>query len=129
MKINISAKDGKTYAKELDKTNQKVFMGKRIGETVKLDGIGLTGYEAIITGGSDNAGFPMRKSILGTKRKRALLKGGVGYRKAKKGLKKRKTVRGNQVAEDIAQINLKVVKEGKTKLSETFKKEENQKEQ
>jgi len=129
MKANISEKTGKTYAKALEKAEEETFIGKRVGEIVKLDKLGLTGYEAEIKGGSDNAGFPMRKSILGTKRKRALLTGGVGYRKPKNGEKKRKMVRGNQIAEDINQVNLKIVKEGKTPLTEIFKKEEKTEEQ
>lgn len=124
MKINISTKTGKTYAKELEKNHEKTFISKRVGQTVKLDTLGMEGYEAQITGGSDAQGFPMRKSVLGTKRKRALLTRGVGYRKPENGRKKRKSVRGNQISEDINQVNLKITKEGKTKLEDIFKKEE-----
>ena len=126
MKININAQTGKTYAKEVDKNEQKFFIGKRIGQTIKLDRVGLEGYEAVITGGSDKQGFPLRKSMQGTKRRKALLKGGVGYKKAKHGIKKRKSVKGNQIDEEVQQVNLRVVKKGKTKLEKVFKKPEKQ---
>ncbi|MBR9678910.1 MAG: 30S ribosomal protein S6e [Nanoarchaeota archaeon] len=124
MKLNISEKTGKTYVKELDKSEQKFLTNKRIGETIKLDTIGLAGYEAQIMGGSDSQGFPMRKSILGTKRKKTLLIKGVGYKKPQNGQKKRKSVRGNQLDTDIKQVNMKIIKNGKTKLEEIFKKED-----
>ena len=37
-----------------------------------------------------------------------------------KGLRLRKTVRGNTISQDIVQVNLKVLKEGSKKLSEIF---------
>jgi len=128
MKLNINEKTGKTYVKELDKSTSKFLTNKRIGETIKLDTIGLNGYEALIMGGSDKQGFPMRKSMLGTKRRKALLKSGVGYKHPKNGQKKRKSVRGNVIEEDIKQVNVKITKTGKTKLEAVFKKEEKKEE-
>jgi small subunit ribosomal protein S6e len=125
MKVNISDKSGKSYSKVLEKSEEKMFIGKRVGQVIKLDSIGLEGYEVEITGGSDKQGFPMRKSILGVKRKRALLKGGVGYKKARGGRKKRKNVRGNRIDGDVQQVNVKVVNKGKTKLDKILKKQEN----
>ena len=66
----------------------------------------------------------MRKSVLGAKRKRALLLKGVGYKKPTGGQKKRKSVRGNQIDQDVQQVNLTVVKTGKKKLGDVFKKPE-----
>ena len=58
------------------------------------------------------------------KRMRILIHDGPGIRKAKGGLKLRKGVRGNQVSEEISQINMKVIKvEGKT-LAAALGKEE-----
>ena len=121
MKVNISNKTGKSYSKVLEKSEEKTFVGKRVGQVIKLDSMGLEGYEVKITGGSDKQGFPMRKSILGAKRKKALLKGGVGYKKARDGRKKRKSVRGNVIDQDVQQVNVKVVKKGKTKLDKVLK--------
>ena len=52
--------------------------GMKIGDKVNGDLVEMPGYELVITGGSDNAGFPMRKDIQGSGRKRPLLSGGVG---------------------------------------------------
>ncbi len=115
-------KTGKSYQKALDTSD---FEGKEVGEKIKGELLGLDGYELEITGGSDYAGFPMRKDISGTSRKRALLTKGVGMKKIeKKGIRKRKTVCGNRIHDKIVQVNLKVLKEGSKKLEEIFKKEE-----
>ncbi len=129
MKLEIGSKTGKTYSKTLDAGEAKFLLNKRLGDKISLDSIGMQGYEAEIRGGSDKDGFPMRKSIIGTKRKRALLIGGVGYRKPENGQKLRKSVRGNQIESDINQLNLKIVKNGKTPLEEIFKAEEKKEEQ
>lgn len=113
-------KSKKVYQKEVKDPEAAHFLGKNIGETIKGESIGLTGYEFLITGGSDNCGFPMRKGIQGIRKKLTLL-GGVGLRKnLGKGIKKRKTVCGHKINEKIVQINLKVTKEGTKKLEVAF---------
>jgi small subunit ribosomal protein S6e len=115
-KIVIGTKEGKCYQKELAEEDSKNLIGKKIGDNIKGELIGLTGYEFVITGGTDYAGFPMRKDIAGVGRKRILAVAGVGLKKKAKGIRKRKTVCGNTVHPKISQINLKVLKEGKEKL-------------
>lgn len=114
-KINIGdKKTQKTYNKVLTPEQLTALSGKKIGETFKGDLIDLPGYEIEICGGSDNAGFPMRKDVNGTGRKKILIVGGVGLNKTKyKGSKIRKMVSGNTVGENTAQINTKVTKWGK----------------
>lgn len=110
--------------------NAEFLYGKKIGD--KFDGslIGLPGYVLEITGGTDKDGFPMRPDLEGTARKRLLLSSGPGYIPRKKGVRKRKTVRGNTIAEDIAQINCKVIAYGDKTLEELLgKKEEEKKEE
>ena len=53
-------------------------------------------------------------------RKKITIYGGVGFRGAGKGIKKRKTVGGHKIHERISQINLKVMKGGSKKLNELF---------
>src|SRR3989344_3841891 len=121
-------KTGRTYQKEAKDNDAQPFIGMKIGETLKGELIGLTGYELLITGGSDYCGFPMRSGILGIRKKITLL-GGVGFRSGIKGMKKRKTVCGHKINEDIVQINLKVTKEGSKKLADALGiKEEEKKE-
>jgi len=124
MKVIISMK-GKSFQKEI---NGEPFYGKKIGDKVDGSIIGLNKYELVITGGSDKQGFPMRKGVHGTARKKLLLSGGVGYRPKKKGVRKRKSIRGEIVSEEIAQLNLKVVKEGDKKFEDILKEIKSEKE-
>ena len=118
LKIDINdPKKGKTYNKEATDDMFNQLKGKKIGETVDGSIIGMEGYEFLITGGSDIAGFPMRKDIPGTGRKRILAVSGVGIKKKAKGVKQRKTVAGNTIYNQTAQINLKITKYGKEPLS------------
>ncbi len=125
MILNISNKNGKSYRMEI----KEELIGKRIGDIIDGAIIGMEGYELEITGGSDKQGFPMRKDIEGQKRVRALLSKGPGFRPKEKGERRRKNVRGKVIAEDISQVNLKIIKMGKKNLEEIFtKKEEEPKE-
>ena len=104
----IGLKNGKCYAKAIDNSS---LLGKKVSD--KIDGalIGLKGIELEITGGSDTTGFPMRADIPSTSRKRILTnKKSVGINIKDHGSKIRKTVRGGIIAEDIMQVNFKVIK-------------------
>ncbi len=109
---------GRAYNIELNEEKAKIFIGKRIGDTVDASPIGLKGYELLITGGSDKDGFPMRKDIHGRVRKRVLLSSPPGYRPKRKGVRRRKMVRGNEITPEIVQINTKIVKKGKKSIEE-----------
>lgn len=117
-------KSGKSYQKAL---NSDFFLGKKIGDKVEGNIIGLKNYELLITGGSDKAGFPMKKGIDVAGRKK-ILSGKATCVKIKKenGLRIRKTVRGSIISDQIAQINLKVEKQGSEKIEDLLgiKKEE-----
>jgi len=102
----------KAYQTEIKSPDADRLFGKKIGEIIKGESINLAGFEFKITGGSDKQGFPMRPDILGTRRIRALIGGGPGIKVKRHGERKRRSVRGNQIADDIAQINLKVIKDG-----------------
>lgn len=117
-KVVIGTKDGKCVQKEVGEPDSKNLLGRKIGETVKGEIMGLTGYEFVITGGSDYAGFPMRKDIQGQGRKRILAVQGIGMKRKRKGQRQRKTVCGNTIHTNISQINLKITQEGKTPLVE-----------
>ncbi len=127
MILNVGDRSGKTYKVELPKEKEVLFIGKRIGDEIDGGEIGLAGYTLLITGGSDKSGFPMRKGVHGTAKEKLLLSGGVGYNPKRKGEKRRKTVRGEVVSDEIVQLNLKVVKEGPTKLEELLGKKEEKK--
>ena len=117
-------KTGKSYPK----IGQVDLTGRKLGEKIKGDELGLAGFELEITGGSDTAGFPMRKDISIPGRKSALLSSGAGLRKrATDGVKLRKTVRGDTISSFTAQVNLKVVS-GKEPLAKALGIEEKKEE-
>ncbi|MBW6451710.1 MAG: 30S ribosomal protein S6e [DPANN group archaeon] len=112
-------KTGKSYQKEIeDKVVFKPFIGKKIDDTIDGALLGLIGYTLVIRGGSDNAGTPMRKDVMGSVRKRIYLAGGLGYKPIGKGVKRRKMIRGNTISEDVAQVNVSISKAGTKSLEE-----------
>ena len=111
-------KSGKTVQIEVKEESANAFLNKKIGDKVKGEVIDKPGYEFEITGGADYCGFPMRKDLDGPIRKRIMITQGVGIRNSDHGIRKRKTVCGNTIHENITQISLKVVKYGKTPLVE-----------
>jgi small subunit ribosomal protein S6e len=116
--------DGKkSYQIEKDQKDCPVF-GKKIGESMPADFLGLDGYELAISGGSDKDGFPMRNDVEGIVRKKIILSGGIGFEPYVKGLRRRKMIRGNTIAADIIQINCKVTKQGAKPLDEILGKKE-----
>merc|ERR1719148_42140 len=71
-----------------------------------------------ITGGNDKQGFPMRQGILTNTRVRLLMhKGHKGYRQRRAGERKRKSIRGCIVGQDIAVLNLAICKIGDEQLA------------
>lgn len=124
-------KKGISVQKELKDNNAKVLVGKKIGEVVKGESIDFPGYEFQITGGSDSSGFPMRKDIEGSARKRITAVKGVGVKnklrkpnpkkkgwRTIKGMRLKKNVAGNTIHEKTAQVNVKITKEGREPLFE-----------
>ena len=120
-KINVSHK-GRTLKFEIE---SQALIDKEISHKIKGEEISpdLEGYELEITGTSDKAGFPGFKEQQGPQLKRVLLTKGKGMHNKRKGIRLRKTVRGNTISADTIQINTKVLKEGKNKFDSLGKKE------
>lgn len=113
MKVVIAdPKQGKCYQVEVDVTKSKPFFGMKIGNEFDGSLVGLTGFKLQITGGTDKDGFPMRKDMHGMERKRILLSAGPGFKPSERGERMKKTIRGNIISEDIAQLNAKVLEYG-----------------
>jgi len=109
---------------ETDADQSKKMIGVTIGEEIDGAIIGLDGYKLKVTGGSDKNGFPMKKDVSGPRRIRSLLSGGLGYKPTRDGERRRKTIRGNTISDDIVQINTIVTQKGEKSLEELFNKEE-----
>ena len=114
-KIVVSEKE-LSYQLEVD--DGKQLNGLKIGEEFDGQIVGLDGYTLKITGGSDKNGFAMKKDVDGPRRIKSLLTGGVGYKPKGDGVKRRKTVRGNTIADDIVQINTVVTEAGSKSIAE-----------
>jgi len=104
---------GKSSVVEVEGSRAVPLIGKRIGETIDGAFIGLHGHKLMITGGSDKDGFPMRPDVHGGVRTRIILSGGVGFKPQRRGERRRKTVRGNIITEDIVQVNMKIIERPK----------------
>lgn len=112
---------GKSYSTESDAAS---LAGRKIGDTVPGNLFNLPGYELKITGGSDEAGFPLHPSVPGSVRKRILIGRGFGCKEADKGIVLRKTFSGNTITPKTSQLNLLVTKQGTKSLAEIFPKKE-----
>jgi small subunit ribosomal protein S6e len=121
MDIKLAIGDPKTkkvYKRDVKEEDAKGLYGKKLGDKIRGESIGLSGYEFLITGGSDYCGFPMRKDVVGTARKKVLIvPGSIGTRHTRDGIRKRRTVCGNTVYARTAQLNLKVLQHGSESLA------------
>ena len=117
-KIVISdPKTKKAYQKEVEQ-NASNLLGKKIGHKFSGNTIGLTGYELEVTGGSDKQGFPMRRDVEGTVRKKILIALPPGFRPKHKGQRRRKSICGNTVSSNTVQINAKIVGRGQKSVDD-----------
>ncbi len=114
-------KTGKSYKKEIKGTKANSLIGKKIKDEIDGVFVDLPGYKLQITGGTDKDGFPMRPNLQGSVRKKLLLKGGVGFHPKRKGMRKRKMIRGNTISAEIVQINMKILEYGPKPIEEAIK--------
>ncbi len=127
-KINISH-NGKTFKVE---SENEELVGHSIDDKISGKDIStlLNGYELLITGTSDKAGFMGSPDIDGPNLHKVLLGYGRGMKKRPrgetkinrkpKGLRLRKTVRGKEISLFTVQINTKVLEEGSKKFETLF---------
>jgi small subunit ribosomal protein S6e len=108
----------KSFAKSVGDPQSAGFLGKRIGESVGGELIGVSGYTFKITGGTDKSGFPLRPDLPGARQTRVLVGEGFGFKAPRLGMRRRRTFRGNTVSEETVQINLVVEQKGSKPLSE-----------
>ena len=109
-RVNVSdPRTGRTKPVHLKPEQFTPFIGMKIGDVIDGSVVGMPGYKLQITGGTDRDGFPMRPDVHGGARVRVLLSKGPGFHPREQGERRRKTVRGNVITDDIVQVNTKLV--------------------
>jgi len=112
---------GKSYNIPVTGHHANSLIGKKINDEVDGIFVSLPGYKLQITGGTDKDGFPMRHDVPGSTRRRLLLSRGLGFKPTEQGTRKKKSVRGNTINQDIVQVNMKVMKPGAKPIDEIIK--------
>jgi len=103
-------KNGKSHQVQVSGHHANSLIGKKIGDEVDGIFISLPGYKLQITGGTDKDGFAMRNDLPGMGRRRLLLSDSKGFNATEKGMRRKKSIKGNTVNQDVVQINMKVTK-------------------
>jgi len=103
---------GDTYQVEVEGQDANRFVGRELGDEVEGGAVGLDGFTLELTGGSDDAGRPLRDDVRGTDLKSILLDGGTGFNPERDGQRKRVTVRGREISDAVRQINARIVEHG-----------------
>ena len=121
-------KTGKSHNILVSGHHANSLIGKKINDEVDGIFVSLPGYKLQITGGTDKNGFPMRKDLSGTTRRRLLLSESLGFKPKDSGVRKKKSVRGNTINQEVVQINMKVVKHSSRSIEDIVKVEEKKEE-
>lgn len=117
MKLNVSfpATGAQKTFEVMDDHKLRHFYDKRMGAEITADHLGdeWKGYVFKIAGGNDKQGFPMKQGVLTNTRVRLLLKKGHScYRPRRTGERKRKSVRGCIVDQNLSALALIVLRKG-----------------
>ena len=110
--------NGNTHQVTVSDQDANRFVGRGIGEEVDGGAVGLEGHTLEVTGGSDDAGRPMRADVRGADLQSVLLDGGTGFNPSRDGERKRVTVRGREGGDATRQINVVVTDRGDTPVGE-----------
>lgn len=116
-------KKGKSHQVQVSGHHANSLIGKAIGDEVDGIFVSLPGYKLKITGGTDKDGFCLKSDLPGMGRRRLLLSKGKGFKAKEKGIRRKKSVRGNTINQDVVQINMKVTKYSSRSIDQLLKSE------
>ena len=122
-------KSGKSHSVQVSGHHANSLIGKKVGDEVDGIFISLPGYKLEITGGTDKDGFPIRSDLPGMKRRKLLLTKSQGFSPKETGLRRKKSVHGNTITQNIVQINMRVSKYSSKAIDQLLKVEEKEKKQ
>jgi len=110
---------GESYQFEVADADANRFLGRSLGEEVDGGAVGLDGYTLRLTGGSDAAGRPLKASLPGPSLREVLVaERTVGYRPTGDGVRRRVTVRGSEITDEVAQVNAAIVERGSADVAD-----------
>lgn len=124
MKLNIAYPSNGTL-KQFEVSDDYVRHGTlfdhRLGHEVDGECFGpdFKGYTFKVTGGQDKQGFPMVHGVMAASRVALLIhKGAVGFNawRGRAGERRRKSLRGCIIGQDIAVLNISVVRKGEKEI-------------
>jgi len=114
-------KNGKSHQIQVSGHHANSLIGKKIGDEVDGIFISLPGYKLQITGGTDKDGFAMKSDLPGMVRRKLLLSNGKSFHAIEDGMRKKKSIRGNTIGQEIVQINMKVTKHSSKPIDQLLK--------
>ncbi len=117
-------KNGKSHQVQVSGHHANSLIGKKIGDEVDGIFISLPCYKLQITGGTDKDGFSMRADLPGMGRRKLLLSKSKSFKATEDGMRKKISVRGNTINQDVVQINMKVTKHSSKPIENLIKIEE-----
>lgn len=105
---------GKSSVSEIEGARAQALIGRSLGEVIDGSALGITHGKALISGGCDKNGIPMRADVHGGAKKYIVLSSGPGFRSTRHGERKRKLIRGRIISDETFQINFRLQKDAET---------------
>ncbi|MGA2784745.1 MAG: 30S ribosomal protein S6e [Candidatus Bathyarchaeia archaeon] len=105
---------GKSSVSEVEGARAQALIGRSLGEVIDGSVLGITHGKALISGGCDKNGIPMRADVHGGAKKYIVLSSGPGFRSTRHGERRRKLIRGRIISDETFQINFRLQKDAET---------------
>ena len=103
---------GKCSVSEIEGSRAQALIGRSLGEVIDGSALGIVQGKAVISGGCDKNGIPMRGDVHGGGKKYIVLSSGPGFRPTRHGERRRKLIRGRTITDETYQINFTMRKDG-----------------